>query len=185
MNKLSFTISIIFLLILMQTSCIGFHKGHSYLSGNSKCQTSHSQECSNAIEIWQNTINTVVSANYPSETGYYRSVIWEGNFNNAWVKKGHEINISKQFVLGLDHHQRLCVAAHELAHLKLGHYYSKIGVILSTNTLPKSETVIRAEGYGFNEEKEANELALVFVRNLELGKAMMKLCKNNFMKWQT
>ena len=136
------------------------------------------------MELWQNTINSIVWANYPSETGYYQSVVWEDNFNNAWVIKGHEINITQQFFLKLNHLQRLCVAAHELAHLKLGHYYSKIGLIMTTNSLPKSGKTIRPEGFGLNEEEEANELALVFVKNLKLGSAMVQLCKKAFIKWQ-
>ena len=98
--------------------------------------------------------------------------------------KGHEINITKQFVLKLDHQQRLCVAAHELAHLKLGHYYSKIGLIMATNSLPKIEQTIRAEGLGLNEEEEANELALVFVKNLQLGNNIAQLCKNALINFQ-
>jgi len=34
-------------------------------------------------------------------------------------------------------------------------------------------------------EEEANELALVFVKNIKLGNNMVKLCKNAFTKWQT
>ena len=170
--------------MLIQTGCIGFHQGNSPANRNNKCQTPLSQECSHATDLWQNTINSVVQANYPSEIGYYRSIVWEDDFSNAWVIKGHEINITKQFILTLDHHQRLCVAAHELAHLKLGHYYSKIGLIMATNSIPKSEKAIRAEGFGLNEEGEANELALVFVKNLKLGNAIVQLCKNAFTKWQ-
>ena len=184
-NKLPATTNIILLVtILIQTSCVGFQKGNSSLNRHNKCQAPLSQECSHATDLWQNTINTVVWANYPSEIGYYQSTIWEDDFNNAWVIKGHEINITKQFILKLDHPQRLCVAAHELAHLKLGHYYSKIGLIIATNSLPKSEKTIRTEGFTLNEQEEANELALVFVNNLKPGNAMVQLCKNAFRKWQ-
>ena len=175
-------IKIILLVILLQTSCIGIHQGNSPLKSQNKCQAPLSQECSHAMDLWQNTINSVVWANYPSETGYYQSVVWEDGFNNAWVIKGHEINITQQFILKLNHPQRLCVAAHELAHLKLGHYYSKIGLIMATNSLPKSEKTIRAKGFGLNDEEEADKLALVFVKNLELGNAMVQLCKNAFIK---
>ena len=102
----------------------------------------------------------------------------------CWLRNHDTVNITKQFFLKLEHPQRLCVAAHELAHLKLGHYYSKIGLIMATNTFPKSEKTIRAKGFGLNEEEEANELALVFVKNLKLGKAMIQLCKNTFINWQ-
>ena len=176
------TTKIVLLVILMQTSCIGFQKGISPLNRHNKCQAPLSHECSHAVDLWQNTINSVVWANYPSEIGYYQSVVWEDDFNNAWVLKGHEINITQQFILRLSHFQRLCVAAHELAHLKLGHYYSKIGIIMATNSLPKSGKNIRAEGFGLNEEEEADKLALVFVKNLELGNGMVQLCKNAFIK---
>ena len=184
-NKLSVTTKIILLVtILIQTSCIGFQKSNAPLNRHNKCQAPLSQECFHATDLRQNTINSVVWANYPSEIGYYQSVVWEDDFNNAWVIKGHEINITKQFILKLDHPKRLCVAAHELAHLKLGHYYSKIGLIIATNSLPKSEKIIRTEGFALNEQEEANELALVFVNNLNSGNAMVQLCKNAFRKWQ-
>jgi hypothetical protein len=56
---------------------------------------------------------------------------------------------------------------------------------MATNFLPKSGQIIRAEGRGLNEEEEANELALVFVRNLQLGNGMVQLCKNTFINFQT
>ena len=175
-------IKLIWLVILIQTSCIGLQASNSPLNRHNKCHDPLSQECSHTVELWQNTIDSVVSANYPSEVGYYQSVVWKDAFNNAWVIKGHEINITQKFILKLSQPQRLCVAAHELAHLKLGHYYSKIGLIMATNTLPRSEKTIRAEGFGLNEEKEADKLALVFVKNLKLGNAMVKLCKNAFIQ---
>ena len=55
---------------------------------------------------------------------------------------------------------------------------------MATNSLPKSEQTIRAEGLGLNEEEEANELALVFVKNLQLGNNIVQLCKNAFMNFQ-
>ena len=184
MNELPVATKIILLVILLQTSCIGIHQGNSPLNRHNKCQAPLSKECFHVTDLWQNTINSVVWANYPSEIGYYQSVIWEDDFNNAWVIKGHEINITKQFILKLDHPQRLCAAAHELAHLKLGHYYSKIGLIIATNSLPKSEKIIRTEGFALNEQEEANELALVFINNLKSGNVMVELCKNAFRKWQ-
>ena len=185
MNKLPAATNIILLVtILIQTSCVGFQKSNAPLNRHNKCQAPLSQECFHATDLWQNTINSVVWANYPSEIGYYQSVVWEDDFNNAWVIKGHEINITKQFILKLDHPQRLCVAAHELAHLKLGHYYSKIGLIIATNSLPKSEKIIRTGGFSLNEQEEANELALVFINNLKSGNVMVELCKNAFIKWQ-
>jgi hypothetical protein len=66
----------------------------------------------------------------------------------------------------------------------LGHYYSKIGLIIATNSLPKSEKIIRTGGFALNEQEEANELALVFINNLKSGNVMVELCKNAFRKWQ-
>ena len=174
--KMPLATKIIFLVVLLETSCTGFQN---------KCQAPLSQECSNAIELWQNTIDSIIWANFPSEIGYYQSVVWEDDFDNAWVNKGHEINITRQFIRKLSHSQKICVAAHELAHLKLGHYYSKVGIIIPTKSpsinnsyqnqsfghygpTPKTEKTIMAQGFGFNKEEEADKLALAFIRNLGL-----------------
>ncbi len=161
---------------MLLTSCIGFQK---------KCQAPLSSECSSFIDLWQNTIDSIVSANFPSEIGYYRSVVWEDDFDNAWVNKGNEINITRQFIQKLNHSQRIFVAAHELAHLKLGHYYSKVGIIIPTqlptmnnshqnqsfghyNSTLKMGKTIMAKGFDLNKEEEADKLALEFVKNVGL-----------------
>ena len=168
---------IIFLVVLLETSCTGFQN---------KCQAPLSQECSNAIELWQNTIDSIIWANFPSEIGYYRSVVWEDDFDNAWVNKGNEVNITRQFIQKINHSQRIFVAAHELAHLKLGHYYSKVGIIIPTQLPPmnnsyqnqsfghydstqKTGKIIMAKGFDFNKEEEADKLALEFVKNVGLN----------------
>ena len=167
---------VIFLVVMLLTSCIGFQK---------KCQAPLSPECSNYIDLWQNAIDSIVSANFPSEIGYYRSVVWEDDFDNAWVNKGNEVNITRQFIQKLNHSQRIFVAAHELAHLKLGHYYSKVGIIIPTQIPPvnnsyqnqsfghyastlKMGKIIMAKGFDFNKEEEADKLALEFVKNVGL-----------------
>ena len=161
---------------MLLTSCIGFQK---------KCQAPLSLECSNYIDLWQNAIDSIVSANFPSEIGYYRSVVWEDDFDNAWVNKGNEVNITRQFIQKLNHSQRIFVAAHELAHLKLGHYYSKVGIIIPTqlptmnnshqnqsfghyNSTLKMGKTIMAKGFDLNKEEEADKLALEFVKNVGL-----------------
>ena len=53
---------------------------------------------------------------------------------------------------------------------------------MATNSLPKSKKIIRAKGFGLNQEEEASELALVFVKNLKLGNAMVQLCNNALKK---
>ena len=167
---------VIFLVVMLLASCIGFQK---------KCQAPLSPECSNYIDLWQNAIDSIVSANFPSEIGYYRSVVWEDDFDNAWVNKGNEINITRQFIQKLNHSQRIFVAAHELAHLKLGHYYSKVGIIIPTqlptmnnshknqsfghyNSTLKMGKTIMAKGFDLNKEEEADKLALEFVKNVGL-----------------
>ena len=182
MNRLPVASKIILLVILMQTGCTGFHKANSSLKRHNKCQAPLSKECSYAMDLWQNTINSIVWANYLFEIGYYQSVVWQDDFNNAWVIKGHEINITQQFFLKLNHPQRLCVATQESVHLKLGHCYSKIGPIIAANSPPNMKKTIMAKGHGLNEEEEADKLALVFVKNLKLGNAMVQLCKNAFIK---
>ena len=175
-TKMPIVTKVIFLVVMLLTSCIGFQK---------KCQAPLSPECSNFIDLWQNTIDSIVSANFPSEIGYYRSVVWEDDFDNAWVNKGNEINITRQFIQKLSHSQKICVAAHELAHLKLGHYYSKVGIIIPTKSpsinnsyqnqsfghygpIQKTGKTIMAKGFGFNKEEEADKLALALIRNLGL-----------------
>ena len=167
---------IIFLVVMLLASCIGFQK---------KCQAPLSPECSNYIDLWQNAIDSIVSANFPSEIGYYRSVVWEDDFDNAWVNKGNEVNITRQFIQKINHSQRIFVAAHELAHLKLGHYYSKVGIIIPTqlptmnnssqnqsfghyNATLKMGKTIMAKGFDLNKEEEADKLALEFVKNVGL-----------------
>ena len=101
------------------------------------------------------------------------------------MNKGNEINITRQFIQKLNHSQRIFVAAHELAHLKLGHYYSKVGIIIPTqiptmnnshqnqsfghyNSTLKMGKTIMAKGFDFNKEEEADKLALEFVKNVGL-----------------
>ena len=124
---MSIVTKVIFLVVMLFASCIGFQK---------KCQAPLSSECSHYIDLWQNAIDSIILANFPSEIGYYRSVVWEDDFDNAWVNKGSEVNITRQFIQKLNHSQRIFVAAHELAHLKLGHYYSKVGIIIPTQIPP-------------------------------------------------
>jgi len=146
-----------------------------------RCQPPFSKNCVAAIEVWKNAINTIVLSSFPSEYGYYRAAVWEDGFNNAWVVKGREINITRQFMNRLSPELLVCVAAHELAHLKLGHYYSRIGVIIATEIPVRAPShqqgghygqefvqkeIFAAEGFGINQEEEADELALAYILNL-------------------
>ena len=113
----------------------------------------------------------------------YKAVIWEGEFDNAWVTKGQEINITKRFLEKLNPTRRICVVAHELAHLKMGHYYSRMGIIIVNNERIISEknstsnqsqrhynlSVDIPEGFGINQEVEADRMALKLIKNLGLN----------------
>ena len=173
-TKAPIVTQLILSVVMLLASCIGLQK---------KCQAPLSPECSHYIDLWQNIIDSIISANFPSEIGYFRSVVWEDDFDNAWVNKGNEVNITRQFIQKLNHSQRIFVAAHELAHLKLGHYYSKVGIIIPTqipsvnnsyqnqsfghydSTLKMGKTIM-AKGFDFNKEEEADKLALEFVKNV-------------------
>ena len=149
-----------------------------------RCNPNISMTCGLAQTFWQQAIDSIVTTNFPGEYGKYRAVIWEDAFDNAWVTKGREVNITRQLIFKLDSRQRICVAAHELAHLKMGHYYSKMGIILSptVRTSRENENVGKSphygaktniympEGFGKNQEKEADRLALKFISKLGLSR---------------
>jgi len=46
------------------------------------------------MEVWGQSINRVVVANFPDELGFYKPVVHKANFSNAWVTTGGEINIT-------------------------------------------------------------------------------------------
>ncbi len=159
---------ILFLTVL--TSCVGPQK---------PCLDS--PECSQARKIWQKAINSVVSANFPSEFGKYRAIIWNDDFDNAWVTKGRNINITKGLLFTISQEELICVAAHELSHLKMGHYYARIGIIIvdkngyageknyeesSGSHYGEGTSSYVAEGFGKNQEKEADRLALEFIEKV-------------------
>jgi predicted Zn-dependent protease len=160
------------LYLAIATSCVGPQK--PCLEG---------LECSEAREIWQQAINIVVSANFPSEFGKYRAVIWNDDLDNAWVTKGRNINITKELLFTISPEELICVAAHELSHLKMGHYYARIGIIIvDKNGYPGEKTYEEntgshygggmsnhiAEGFGKNQEIEADRLALEFISRVGL-----------------
>ena len=168
-RKLNAAIWIIFLVIF--PSCAGPQK---------PCV--NNPECSEAKAIWQKAIDTVVRANFPAEFGKYRAVVWNDDFDNAWVTKGRNINITKNLLFSISHAELISVAAHELSHLKMGHYYARIGIIIvDDNNLLEKETFEEgsgshygggsshiAEGFGKNQEKEADKLAVEFIRRVGL-----------------
>jgi len=142
-----------------------------------------SPECIQARGIWQRAINSVVSANFPSEFGKYRAVIWSDEFDNAWVTKGRNINITKELLFAISSAELICVAAHELSHLKMGHYYARIGIIIvdkngysgereqsdeesSGSHYGRGTSSYIPEGFGKNQEKEADRLALELIKKV-------------------
>ena len=147
------------------------------------CIPDQSAPCRKALSEWQVSIDKVVKANFSYNYGLYKAVIWEGEFDNAWVTKGQEINITKRFLEKLNPTRRICVVAHELAHLKMGHYYSRMGIIIVNNERIISEknstsnqsqrhynlSVDIPEGFGINQEVEAYRMALKLIKNLGLN----------------
>jgi len=150
-----------------------------------RCQPEQSPSCKSAISIWQTSIDYIVRYNFPQDYGKYKAVVWEEEFDNAWVTKGRDINITKRFLGILNPVRRICVAAHELSHLKMGHYYSRVGIIIVNPETPlskppssppggshygSSSSFDLPEGFGINQEVEADRMALKLISKLGLSK---------------
>ena len=151
-----------------------------------RCQPNQSVSCKSALSIWQANIDYIVRINFPQDYGKYKAVVWEEEFDNAWVTKGREINITKRFLEKLNPIRRICVAAHELSHLKMGHYYSRVGIIIvNSESTPQEKTpnnlssgghygsslaIDLPEGFGINQEVEADRMALKLITQLGLTK---------------
>ena len=86
--------------------------------GVSRSQCDSQQDCDHHITYWQNAINVVVQANFPDEK--FNAIIHYKDFKNAWVTDGRNINITTLLLDTLDFDQMIVVAAHEIAHLKIG-----------------------------------------------------------------
>jgi hypothetical protein len=132
------------------------------------------QDCETSLNLWQETIDAIALSNFPDELGYYKAVIWKDRIDNAWVTRGREVNVTESFLNKLNPTFRLSVAAHELAHLKLNHYYSRIGIIIvesdnrdvgefsdGSNMTPK--------GFGEDQEIEADRLALQYIQKIGIN----------------
>ena len=98
-------------LALMVTGCAGG-------GGVSRSQCDSQQDCNHHITYWQNAINVVVQANFPDEK--FIAVVHYKDFKNAWVTDGRNINITASLLDTLGFDQMVAVAAHEIAHLKIG-----------------------------------------------------------------
>ena len=169
---------IIFLLLfLFVTSCAG--------PNTQICHSRSSLSCLNAMEVWGQSINRVVVANFPDELGFYKPVVHKANFSNAWVTTGGEINITFNLLRNLDEAGRICVISHELAHLKSNHYFSKVGISTFTSAVMSAAgTFVPGLGYldhlvnpaitnsfGRQFELSADELAVEYIKKTGLTKA--------------
>jgi predicted Zn-dependent protease len=98
------------------------------------CQTVQETDCAGCaydIYLWKTAVDTVSQANFPDEE--FNAVVHYADFSNAWVTSGNDINITDDLLHKLSKEQRVAVAAHEIGHLKAGHYYSTMGVSILTS----------------------------------------------------
>ena len=99
-------------LALLVTGCAGG-------GGIGRSQCGSQQDCDYHITQWQNAIDTVVQANFPGEK--FNAIVHYKNSKNAWVNPpGENINITASLLDTLSFDQKIAVAAHEIAHLKIG-----------------------------------------------------------------
>ena len=148
------------------------------------CSPGKSLNCLNATEVWGQSLNKVVIANFPGELGFYKPVVHRSNFSNAWVTTGGEINITLSLLRNLDEAGRICVISHEIAHLKSNHYYSKLGISTFTSAVMSvAGTFVPGLGYldhvvnpavtntfGRQFELSADKLAVKYVQKTGLTK---------------
>ena len=165
------------LFFLFVTSCAG--------PNTHICRPGSSLSCLNAMEVWGQSINRVVVANFPNELGFYKPVVHKANFSNAWVTTGGEINITFNLLRNLGETGRICVIYHELAHLKSNHYFSKVGISTFTSAVMSAAgTFVPGLGYldhlvnpaitnsfGRQFELSADELAVEYIKKTGLTQA--------------
>ena len=165
------------LLVLLFAGCAS--------SGTNVCNPSNSLGCSNATEAWRKSINKVVLANFPDELDFYKPVVHKGNFSNAWVTTGGEINITLNLLKNLGEVERLCVISHEIAHLKSNHYYSKVGISTFTSAVMSAagafvpglgylDNIVNpaiTNSFGRQFEISADKLAVKYIKKTGLTKA--------------
>ena len=101
------------------------------LSGCQSAREKGCATCTNDKILWKTAVDTIALANFPEEE--FVAVVHHADFSNAWVTTGNKVNITVNFLHELTKEQRIAVAAHEIAHLKLGHYYTQLGVSILTS----------------------------------------------------
>lgn len=132
------------------------------------CQSTKVNDCAGCaydVFLWGTAVNTIALANFPEEK--FNAVVHYADFSNAWVTTGNEINITANLLHELSKEQRVAVAAHEIAHLKAGHYYTKLGVSILTSI---GFTVLNVfvPGAGYSEYLVKPALVGGFSRSQEL-----------------
>lgn len=98
------------------------------------CQSTREKDCAGCARdmfLWKTAVDTIALANFPEEE--FVAVVHYAGFSNAWVTIGNEVNITANFLHELTREQRIAVAAHEIAHLKSGHYYARLGASVLTS----------------------------------------------------
>ena len=132
------------------------------------CQSTRSvdcTECTHDLFLWKTAVDTITLANFPEEE--FNAVVHYADFSNAWVTTGNEINITANLLHELSKEQRIAVAAHEIAHLKAGHYYTKLGVSILTS-IGFSVLNVFVPGAGYSEYLVKPALVGGFSRPQEL-----------------
>ncbi len=133
---------------------------------------------------WQTAINRIFLANFP-EDDPYEGVLWKDNFMNAWVTNGNTLNITALMLYELETpEKKAAVAAHELAHLKQGHYNTRLGMTITAQAMiitgeilmPFSSYVTGTfanwglAAFSRSNESEADRLAVQYLRKANYRK---------------
>jgi len=134
----------------------------------SACQTTPVKNCDLCAQdllLWKTALDTVTQANFPDEK--YNAVVHYADYSNAWITSDNDINITDDLLHRLTKEQRIAVAAHEIGHLKAGHYYSTLGVSILTS-IAFSLVNIFVPGVGYAEYLVKPALLGSFSRPQEL-----------------
>jgi predicted Zn-dependent protease len=148
------------------------------------CQTVQKTDCATCaydIYLWKTAVDTVSQANFPNEE--FNALVHYVDYSNAWVTSGNDIHITDDLLHRLSKEQRVAVAAHEIGHLKAGHYYSTMGVsILTSIAFTVANVFVPGLGYaeyavkpavvgGFSrpQELKADELGVGYLRKSGLS----------------
>ena len=132
------------------------------------CQSTKAKDCAGCaydLFLWKTAVDTISLANFPEEK--FNAVVHYADFSNAWVTTGNEINITANLLHALSKKQRVAVAAHEIAHLKAGHYFTKLGVSILTS-IGFSVLNVFIPGAGYSEYLVKPILVSGFSRSQEL-----------------